>query len=184
MAAKKKSSKISRTSGAKKRSGKKTTAAARRPQKRTIGAKRAASTRAKKKSRPTTARGATRGGHSLRDFVVRLLEASAGADEDAILALYADDVESIEANMPATIGTDALRAKYAGWRNAVSSTDLKPQNVWVDGNTNTVLIEWVGPCVLAGSGKQIELREIAVHEIEDGKIVRERYYYDPSVFQG
>ena len=33
------------------------------------------------------------------------------------------------------------------------------------------------------SGKRAGLREIAIHDIANGKIVRERFYYDPSFMQ-
>ena len=29
-------------------------------------------------------------------------------------------------------------------------------------------------------GRKVLHREIAIHEVRNGKIVRERYYYDPS----
>jgi ketosteroid isomerase-like protein len=49
--------------------------------------------------------------------------------------------------------------------------------VWT--GKNTVCIEWDGEVTLR-DGRSVHLREIAVHEIKDGKIQHERYYYDPS----
>jgi hypothetical protein len=42
------------------------------------------------------------------------------------------------------------------------------------------MIEWVGRVTIAASGKQAELREVAIHEIAKGKIVREAFYYNPA----
>jgi len=117
----------------------------------------------------------------IRELARRILALSTASDDQAILDLYAPDVVSIEMNMPATVGVDALKQKFAGWRTMVTSATFVPKNFWVDGNT--IVVEWTGDCVLAGSGKQVQLHEIAVHEIENGKIKRERYYYDPAALQ-
>ena len=47
----------------------------------------------------------------------------------------------------------------------------------------TVLIEWEAQLTMRPNGKRILLREIAIHEIRNGKIVRERFYYDPASFR-
>lgn len=99
-------------------------------------------------------------------------------NDDAILALYADDAESIEAGQPPTRGHDALRSKYAMWRGMVSQSRFEPRRIAVDGNV--IVIEWLGKVTLAGSGREAELHEIAVHEIADGKIVREAFFYNPA----
>jgi ketosteroid isomerase-like protein len=79
------------------------------------------------------------------------------------------------------VGIDAVREKFKMWRGMVSDTAFSPRSVAADGNT--IIIEWEGRVTLAASGRVAELNEIAVHEIENGKIVRERFYYDPSVLQ-
>ena len=94
------------------------------------------------------------------------------------MGLYAESIESSEAGQPPTIGIDALRGKLAGWRNMITDSSFEPRRVLVDGNT--IAIEWVGRVTLAASGRQAELHEIAVHEIRDGKIVREAYFYNPA----
>jgi ketosteroid isomerase-like protein len=77
------------------------------------------------------------------------------------------------------VGVDALRAKFAGWRGMVTDTSFEPRRVLVDGNV--VVIEWVGRVTLAASGRQAELHEVAVHEIRDGRIAREAFFYNPAV---
>jgi len=120
-------------------------------------------------------------GDKVRALARRIVDLSTANDDDAIFGLYADDVESIEMNMPAAVGLDAIRAKFEGWRNMVTDPKFTATNVWVDGNH--IIVEWVGDVTIAATGKQAQLREIAIHEIKNGKIKRERYYYDPSALQ-
>jgi ketosteroid isomerase-like protein len=67
------------------------------------------------------------------------------------------------------------------WRGMVSQSAWQARNVWVD--NNTIIIEWTGQVTFAATGKQGQLNEVAIHEIENGKIVRERFYYDRSALQ-
>lgn len=117
----------------------------------------------------------------LRALAKRIVELTTANDEAGILGLYADTIESIEMNTPPIVGLDGLRAKLEGWSNMSSDPDFTATNVWVDGNT--IVVEWVGDVTLKATGKRARLREIAVHEIENGKIARERYYYDPTALQ-
>ena len=78
-------------------------------------------------------------------------------------------------------GIDAIREKFKMWRSMVSDAVFLPRSVSADGNT--IVIEWDGRVTLAASGRVADFPEVAVHEIENGKIVRERFYYDPSVLQ-
>jgi ketosteroid isomerase-like protein len=121
------------------------------------------------------------GADNVRALAKRIVAMTTANDDDAAFEIYADDVESIEMNMPAMAGLDAIRAKFEGWRNMVTNPRFTAENVWVDGNT--IIIEWIGDVTIAASGKQAQLREIAIHEIENGKIARERYYYDPAALQ-
>jgi hypothetical protein len=58
-----------------------------------------------------------------------------------------------------------------------SGTTWKPRNVWT--GKNTVCIEWDSTVNLR-DGRTVQLREIAVHEIKNGKIQNERFYYNPG----
>lgn len=115
----------------------------------------------------------------VRELARRLIDVTVAEDDEAAFALYAPDIESTEPGQPPVRGLGAIRQKYAGWRQMTSASHFEPRRTAVDGNT--IMIEWVGTVTLAGTGKTVELRELAVHEIENGKIVREAYYYDPSV---
>jgi len=137
----------------------------------------AAVKRGAKPARRTAAKGAGES-PAMRALARRIIEGTLANDDEAMLALYASNVESSEAGQPAEVGLDALRAKFAGWRSLTSDTAFEPRRVCVDGNV--IMIEWIGRVTLAATGRHAELREVAVHEIENGKIVREAFYYNPA----
>jgi ketosteroid isomerase-like protein len=116
---------------------------------------------------------------ALRALAQRIVDATVANDEAAMFALYAENVESTEANNPPSVGLDALREKFAGFAAMITDGAFLPRSVAADGNL--IVIEWDGRMTLAASGRLVELREVAVHEIENGKIVRERFYYDPAL---
>jgi len=119
---------------------------------------------------------------ALRELAQRIVDLTVANDDAATLALYADNVESKEASNPASVGIDAIKQKFVMWRGMVSDATFTPRSVVADGRT--IVIEWVGRVTLAASGRNVELDEVAVHEIAGGKIVKERFYYDPQLLQG
>ena len=149
--------------------------------------KKAASSRAVRAKRPAARRVAPAGRppaprpDPVRELAKRIIDVTLANDDDATLALYADTVESVERGAPTMTGIEALKQKFAMWRGMTSSAQFRVRKVTVDGNT--IMIEWEGDVTLSPSGKQVLLEEVAVHEIENGKIARERFYYDPSVMQ-
>lgn len=168
--ARRKTTKRARTPAAKASGARK--APRRAAAKRTANASTRVTGRARKPARsidPTTA---------MRALAQHIVDVSLGGDDEAVLALYADDVESREAGGPPATGKAALRAKFAGWRAMTRESAFEPRRVVVDGNV--IVIEWVGRVTLAASGRRAELHEVAVHEIRDGKIAREAFFYDPA----
>jgi ketosteroid isomerase-like protein len=134
-------------------------------------AKRASATRPQTKKAPAD---------GLRALARRIVDVTLSNDDEAAFALYASDVESIEPGQPPMRGVDAIRQKFAGWHSMTSAARFEPRRVCVDGDT--IVIEWVGDVTLAATGKQVRLHEVALHEIRDGKISREIFFYDPSTF--
>jgi ketosteroid isomerase-like protein len=117
----------------------------------------------------------------VRTLARRIVDLTVQQDDDASFALYADNVESIEPGMPPAVGIEAIKQKFQMWRGMVSDSTWQARNVWVDGNA--IIIEWAGRVTFAASGKQADFNEVAIHEVEKGKIVRERFYYDRSALQ-
>ena len=127
------------------------------------------------KAKRATAEGAA---PAMRALARRIIAMTLADSDEQMFALYAHDIESSEAGQPPTIGVDALRTKFAGWRSLTKDTSFEPRRVCVDGNV--IMIEWLGRLTLAASGRQTEMHEIAVHEIRDGKIAREAFFYNPA----
>jgi len=152
---------------AKKRSSKKP--ARSKTARRAPAKKKAASKAAPKKAAPS-------GIDALAKKIVRMSQGPTfGAVE--IRALYNPDCVSIEANGGTAVGYAGLEEKMKGWEQMTSSMVSKPRNVWT--GRNTICIEW-DSTVTTRDGRTVQLRETAVHEIKNGKIQSERYYYNPA----
>jgi len=117
----------------------------------------------------------------VRELAQRIVNLTLNQDDESSFALYANHVESIEPGMPAAVGIDAIKQKFAMWRGMVSDSAWEARNIWVDGNA--IIIEWNVHVTFAATGTHAELNEVAIHEIENGRIVRERFYYDRSALQ-
>jgi ketosteroid isomerase-like protein len=148
-----------------------------RPRKAKVRARRPAA----KAVRQRSTRAAAPAPNPVRALAQRIVNLTIAHDDDASFALYADNVVSTEMGMPPVAGIDAIKQKFAMWRGMVSDSTWEARNVWIDGNA--IIIEWIGRVTFAATGKQGEMHEIAVHEVADGKIARERFYYDRSALQ-
>jgi ketosteroid isomerase-like protein len=132
--------------------------------------------RAPAKKKPAAKKAAASGIEALAKKIVRMSQGpSFGAAE--IRALYQPDCVSIEANGGTAVGYAGLEEKMKGWEQMTAGMVSKPRNVWT--GRNTICIEWDSTVTLR-DGRTVQLRETAVHEIKNGKIQSERYYYDPA----
>lgn len=140
--------------------------------------------KATKKTKPRAVAPSPKGAPSLADLrrIARsIVTATSVSDEKRMLSLYADSVESEEAGQMPTYGIEAIKQKTEQWNKMVTDSRWHARNLWADGQT--VIIEWEAQLTLKG-GRKTLFRELAVHEVRGGKIVRERYYYDPSILGG
>ena len=94
-----------------------------------------------------------------------------------IADLYAPDCVSIEAAGNVDRGHAGIEAKGKRWEAMQKSTKWTARNVFT--GKNVICIEWDAEVTLR-DGRVVNLPEVAVHEIKGGKIVRERYYYNPG----
>lgn len=141
----------------KKRAKKASKASARKP------ARRAARAKAKAKA------------PSLEALARRIVRATQQPDFP-FATLYTVDCTSTEPIGAPARGHAGLEEKNARWAQMQSQSVWTARNVWT--GKNTICIEWDGEVTMR-DGRQVSLREIAVHEIRDGKIQHERYYYNP-----
>ncbi|HVO22111.1 MAG TPA: nuclear transport factor 2 family protein [Candidatus Margulisiibacteriota bacterium] len=132
-----------------------------------------------KAARPTRAPAAPPR-NSARALAQRIVDLTVTHDDEGCFALYAPNVESIEPGQAPMVGIEAIKQKFAGWRAMAPQSTWRARTICVEGNT--IVIEWTGDVTFA-TGKQATLNEVAVHEVEGGKIVRERFYYDRMAIQ-
>jgi hypothetical protein len=146
-----------------KKAGRKTTARKKAPAK-----KKAAKKSAARKSTTPTAEAVAR----------KIIKFTTNRGKMKMSDIYAANAVSHEqGGGPPTEGLAALEGKLQGWEGNLSSESWKAKNVWVKGNT--IGIEWDAN-LRTKRGTSASFSEVAVHEIKGGKIVSERYYYDPA----
>lgn len=108
----------------------------------------------------------------------KIIRATTGDPAQTSLAeLYAEGVTSTEASGETVTGFAGLEQKARQWEAMQEHTTWKPLNVFV--SSDAICIEWDADVKLR-DGRVANLRETAVHELKDGKIVAERYYYNPA----
>lgn len=93
--------------------------------------------------------------------------------------LYAADCTSCEPGGEPQVGLAGLEEKGKAW-NAMqdsSQTTWTAKNVFI--KRNTICIEWEAQ-VKMRDGRTVAFEEVAIHEVKAGKIIAERYYYDPA----
>jgi len=112
---------------------------------------------------------------SLARKIVRLTQQPTFAAAD-LKTLYNVDCVSQEGTGQVDRGIAGLEDKLKRWDQMQSGTTWKAINVWV--GRNTICIEW-DATVNTRDGRTVKLPEIAVHEIKNGKIQNERFYYNP-----
>ena len=97
-----------------------------------------------------------------------------------VKALYAEDCVSHEPRSEPAVGFEGLAQKDRYWRDLQKRSTWKARHVATVGST--ILIEWEAEVELR-DGRTVLLQEVAVHQVKNGKIAEEWYYYDPAVFE-
>jgi ketosteroid isomerase-like protein len=131
---------------------------------------------AKAKKSPAAKKAAAPSLEELARKIVRLTQVPQFGPAQ-IRELYNPDATSVEASGQTARGYAGLDEKMRGWDQMQTSTVSKPRNVWT--GPSSICIEW-DLAVSMRDGRKVNLREIAVHEIKNGKIQTERYYYNPT----
>jgi ketosteroid isomerase-like protein len=102
---------------------------------------------------------------------------------EAIEELYADDVVSLEPvdhgpTIPARVeGKDAVRAKNIAW-----SENSENHGIRVDGpfiGTDQFAVRFHIDSTPKATGRRVQVTEMALYTVRDGKIVMEEFYYAP-----
>ena len=122
---------------------------------------------------------------STRDLAVTLVDlCNSGRNHECYDRFYADDVVSVEAaplfpgGSPVSDGLPAVRAKIEGWTRMAKMSDAVCEGPFLHGDDkfavrNTAKMEFVeGPM----RGRTVEIVEVGVYTVREGKIVREEFF--------
>jgi len=107
----------------------------------------------------------------------KIIAAAVDPSKFVIEDLYAPDCVSIEGNGMRSEGYAGLRQKNEGWDAGLESSTWNARNVLT--GPNSVAIEWDAQ-IRFKDGRSLQINEMAIHELRGGKIVAERYFYDPA----
>ena len=133
----------------------------------------------KRKAASVAGKRATKTTPSLESVARKIVRVTKNLSQLKIADLYSESCSSIEPGPgEPVVGLEALDQKLALWMSSVEQQTWKPRNVWIKGNT--IAIQWDADLKFK-DGRSVAFEEVAVHEVRGGKIVAERYYYDPSV---
>lgn len=122
---------------------------------------------------------ATKTPPSVESVARKIVRVTKNLSQLKLADLYSESCSSIEPGPgEPVVGLEGLDQKLASWMSSVEQQTWKPRNVWIKGNT--IAIQWDAELKFK-DGRSVAFEEVAVHEVRGGKIVAERYYYDPSV---
>ncbi|MEM6912680.1 MAG: SnoaL-like domain-containing protein [Pseudomonadota bacterium] len=110
-----------------------------------------------------------------------LANCRAGKDRDNLDAFYADDAVSVEAMAPPgqareKKGLVAIHGKHDFWHHAMEELESSAEGPFYDGSGRFSVI-FKAQAKDRATGEVIDLHEVAVYTVEDGKIVREEFFY-------
>ena len=108
--------------------------------------------------------------------VVELTRKQAWAE--AVNSLYADDIVSVEAHAmggesPETRGIEGIRGKTDWWVNNMEVNRMEVSGPFVAHDRFVVRYDLT--VTEKASGKKMDMSEVAVYTVKDGKIVREEF---------
>jgi len=167
-----------KTTTAKKPAAKKAPAKAATTARKPTPVKKVAAPAASAKKRAAAAKIATRRPTPAEELAKRIVAAMDDEKSLDVGKFYTEDAVSVEPGGGTLTGLQALRSKLAGWLAGLRSSDWTARHVLV--SKSAICIEWEGNLVMK-DGRQITLKEVAVHELRGEKICSERFYYDPRV---
>lgn len=103
-----------------------------------------------------------------------------GKNDDALTTLFSDDAVSVEAFAPPggqqeATGLQALRGKGDWWRDNHEIHSASITGPWPHGDRFVVGFQY--DVTNKPSGQRMKLDEVGLFTIENGKIVREEFFY-------
>ena len=115
---------------------------------------------------------------SVKENIQQLIAlAEQGKFMEAIEKFYATDATMQENNAPPRVGLPALLENERRFLASIKGIETKVDSFVVDGNR--AAINWIFE-ITNLKGQKATLNEIAYQLWQDGKIMREKFYYDPA----
>jgi ketosteroid isomerase-like protein len=104
----------------------------------------------------------------------------AGKNDEVIKTLLAPDAVSVEAFGPGggpaeSKGTEAILGKSQWWRDNHETHSVTVTGPWPHGNRFVLGFQF--DVTQKASGKRFKLDEVGLYTVENGKIVREEFFY-------
>ncbi len=106
-----------------------------------------------------------------------------GNNAEAIAAHYSDQIVSVESTggpeIPVEMkGIEAIKAKNQWWtdNNEVHSSEVNGPYIGDDQFT----VEFKYDFTQSASGKRLQMNEMGLYTVADGKIVHEHFFYNPG----
>ena len=99
--------------------------------------------------------------------------------------LYAEDAVSVEAAaMPGgdgreTKGVAGIKGKHDWWDNAHETHSAKAEGPYFHGD-DTFSVIFEADVTTRESGERVQMKEVGVYTVKDGKIVREAFHWSPQ----
>ena len=106
-----------------------------------------------------------------------------GKDDQALDNLYADNAVSVEATpMPGADsaemkGLDAIRGKHEWWNNAFEVHSAEVDGPFLHGDNRFGVI-FAMDTTNKETKERSQMKEVGVYTVDNGKIVREEFYYN------
>lgn len=106
-----------------------------------------------------------------------------GKNLEAVNTLYSPEIVSVEAQTPPGMpeemkGLDAIRGKNQWWLENHEVHSATAEGPYVLGDRFSVQYNFdVTPKTGEQSGKRMQMKEVALYTVKDGKVVREEFMY-------
>ncbi len=103
-------------------------------------------------------------------------------EEEGLSTLYAQDAVSVEAScMPGTdsresAGLDAIRGKHEWWNNSMEMHGGSVSDPMLHGDDRFAVV-FEADVTEKASGNRMQMKEVAIYHVANGKIVREEFFY-------
>ncbi|MEM7694569.1 MAG: SnoaL-like domain-containing protein [Pseudomonadota bacterium] len=121
---------------------------------------------------------------TLKELADVLVAANKSGAANALLdEHYAQDAVSVEAvamdptRGRETVGLDGIRGKHAWWDSAMETHGVEVEGPFLHGEDRFACVFKVD-ATDRESGNRMQMHEVAVYHVKDGKIVREEFFYD------